>query len=100
MSFFSYLKDDGRRTPFDPVTTGAHVAVCLFCSQPSAAVGVFVPRTDEMRAVVIRLRRHPIRPGSEPCLAYGVCRFHLAQADVAERAESALIAAAEGIALQ
>jgi hypothetical protein len=96
---FTYTAD-GSRVPFNPATTHAQLVGCLLCGAPVAMVGVFIPATDEMRAVVMRLRMHATRPRSTPCMAYGLCDRHVAEDDVTRRVESALIAAAEQVVLQ
>lgn len=94
MSVFSYAENGGR-IQFDPLTTGAHLAGCCLCGRRIAAVGIFVPTTEAMRAIVMRLREHPVPPRSTSCISYGLCRRHLAQPDVTNRVETALVAAAE-----
>jgi hypothetical protein len=99
VSVFGYPAAGGRQ-PFDPLTTGAHLAGCILCGRRIAAVGVFIPTTDEMHAVVMRLREHPIPPRSTSCISYGLCRRHLAQPDVTERVETALAEAADKVRVQ
>jgi hypothetical protein len=91
---------DGVREPFDPLTTGAHLAGCILCGRRIAVVAVFVPTTNAMRAIVTRLREHPVPPRSSACVAYGLCTRCLKHADVADRVEAALVAAAEKVVVQ
>ena len=81
MSVFTYA-EDGERTPFNPFKMGAQLAGCLLCGGRVTAVGVFIPSTDDMRTVVLRLRQHPVPPHTTPCVAYGVCADHLVVADI------------------
>jgi hypothetical protein len=94
---FTYAAD-GRRVPFDPRTID--IGGCLLCGWPVAVVGIFVPSNDAMITVVLRLRRHPARPNSTPCIAYGVCGSCNDRTDVFECVEHALEAAAERVAVQ
>jgi hypothetical protein len=97
---FSYIEDGGR-TPFDPLTMGAHLAGCILCARRHiATVGIFVPTTDAMRAVVLRLRRHPQRAQSTACIAYALCARCMKHADATDRVEAALVAAAERVVVQ
>lgn len=96
---FSYIEDGGR-TPFNPLETGSHLAGCLLCGRRVKAVGIFVPMTDAMRAVVLRLRRHAQPARSTACIAYGLCTRCMKHADATDRVESALVAAAERVTVQ
>jgi hypothetical protein len=98
MGAYTYA-DDGSRVPFDPQT--ADLAGCLLCSRRRIAmIGVFVPATDQMRSVVLRLRQHPSRASSTACLAYGLCRDCAGRASVLDEVEAAIEAAAERVTLQ
>lgn len=100
MSVFTYATD-GKRIPFDPIKMGRNCAGCILCGgRRIAMVGLFVPATDAMRAVVLRLRRHAPRARSTAGLAYGLCRSCAAYADATDRVEAALEAAAERIVVQ
>jgi hypothetical protein len=70
---FTYT-EDGSRVAFDPATM--RVAGCLLCGRRIAVVGIFIPTTEVMRAVVRRLRKHPAREQSTACLSYGLCTHH------------------------
>jgi hypothetical protein len=96
---FAYIEDGGR-TPFDPLTMGAHLKGCILCGRRVNAVGLFLPLTDDMRAVVMRLRRHPQRAQSTACIAYALCARCVDLADVTTRVEAALVAAAERVTVQ
>ena len=96
---FAYA-DDGRREPFDPLTMGAHLAGCILCGRRVKAVGIFIPTNNTMRAAVLRLRRHPARERSTACIAYGLCTRCAKHADVTDRVEAALSAAADRVAVQ
>jgi hypothetical protein len=99
MSVFTYT-EDGERTPFDPLTVAAQLAGCLLCGRPHVAmVGVFVPETAAMRAVVMRLRRRAPREHSDAAVAYGLCRKH-ARRDVTARVETVLTAMAGNVTVQ
>jgi hypothetical protein len=90
---------DGPHQPFDPAITRAQLAGCLLCCDPYiTVVGVFVPDTAEMLAVVLRLRQHPIRGTS--ALAYGLCRRCMRYVDVTDRVEAAIVAAASRVTIQ
>jgi hypothetical protein len=92
---------DGSRIPFDPLTTGAHLAGCILCGRRRiATVGIFVPATDAMRAVVLSLRRHAVPECSTGCVAYGLCTRCLKHADATDRVEAALAAAAQKVTVQ
>lgn len=95
---FSYATD-GRREPFDPTRMGQHLDGCVLCGRRIAMVGIFVPATDAMRAAVLTLRRHAIRPNSTACVSYGLCHRHARQ-DVTGRVEAALVAAAGRVVVQ
>ena len=96
---FTYA-DDGRREPVDPSRMGPHMAGCLLCGPRATTVGIFIPTTDAMLAVVLRLRQHPVRARSTACIAYGLCQGHVGGADVTDRVERTLIAAAEKVVVQ
>ncbi len=86
--------DDGRRVPFDPLRVARRIPGCLLCGRRVAAVGIFCRLTAEMRAVVMRLRAHPVLPRTSSCISYGLCRRHLARPNVTDRVEAALALAA------
>ena len=68
MSAWVYT-EDGRRRPFDP--TQVPLDGCLLCGGSIDIVGGFAPSSAAMRAAVLPLRRHPVRPQREdrlPCL--------------------------------
>ncbi len=92
--------EDGGRVPFDPTRMGRHLAGCLLCGRRIAAVGVFLPKTDAMRAAILRLREHPVPARSTSAISYGLCRHHLAQPDVTKRVEKAIEAAAAKVVVQ
>jgi hypothetical protein len=90
--------EDGRREPLDFQTLA--IDGCCLCGRPPHNVGLFVPSNVEMIAVVLKLRRHPARPNSTPCLAYGLCAPCGDLADVFERVEQQLEAAAGRVVVQ
>jgi hypothetical protein len=89
---------DGLREPLDLKTLA--IDGCCLCGHPTRNIGLFVPSNDEMIAVVLKLRRHPMRPNSTPCLAYGLCALCGDLADVFERVERRLEAAARRVVVQ
>ncbi len=91
---------DGARAPFDPAIVGADLDGCLLCGAAHSIVGVFVPQTDEMRIVVLRLRRYMPPRHSTPALAYALCGACYGQADVTDHVEAALIDAAARVVTQ
>lgn len=99
MSVFTYA-DDGARIPFCPLAAGAHFTGCLLCSRRVQTVGIFIPQSPEMLSVVLRLRRHGTRTQSTPALVYGLCAACSEQADVFERVERVIEAAAERVVVQ
>jgi len=93
--------DDGSRVPFDPLRVSRHLTGCILCGAPVAVVGIFVPQTDRMRRAVLLMREHPVREGSTMATAYGLCRRHAANLDLAmERVEQAILAAAAKVVVQ
>ena len=98
MSAFTYAGSE--RVAFAPETVAAQMAGCVLCGDPSAFVGVFVPTTDVMRAVILRLRTHAIPERSTPAIAYGLCRRCGAYEDAPDRVEDALRAAAARVVAQ
>jgi hypothetical protein len=99
MTFFTY-EGDGR-VPFDPTITARRLDGCLLCHGRSIAiVGVFIPATDEMRAVLLRLRRHAQPTKSTSALTYGLCADCVDLDDVTARVECAIEAAAAKVVLQ
>jgi hypothetical protein len=100
VSVFAYAEDGGR-IPFDPLTTGAHLAGCILCGRRRiATVGIFVPATDAMRAVVLCLRRHAVPERSTGCIAYGLCRRCMKHVGATDHVEAALVAAAGKVTVQ
>jgi hypothetical protein len=100
VSAFTYTAD-GSRVPFDPTATGAHLAGCLLCGRRVKAVGLFIPLTDAMHAVVLRLRQHPVPASSRASgIAYGLCSRCVKRADATDRVEAALVAAAAKVTVQ
>lgn len=94
---FTYA-EDGERTPFDPLTM--QFGGCLLCGGRPRDVGIFVPTNATMRAVVMKLRRHAQPAHSTACLAYGICARCGERADVTDRVEMALVAAAARVVIQ
>jgi hypothetical protein len=97
MNAFTY-RSDGTRERFNPMTF--QPGGCCLCGGRVETVGLFVPATAEMLAVVLRLRRRPTRPNSTPGIAYGLCDSCAAHPDVLDYVERALAAAAAGVVLQ
>jgi hypothetical protein len=95
-TFWTYAAD-GRREPFDPERVGPHVKRCLLCGRRSVRIGIFVPSTPEMRAVVVRLRGFAAPAGSVASLAYGICARHSGHPETPERVEDAFVAAAQKV---
>jgi hypothetical protein len=91
---------DGTRIPFDPQTV--RPTGCILCGRRRiAVVGIFIPATDDMRAVVLKLRRHPIQSTTKwSGIVYGLCRRCMQYPDAADRVEMALEAAAQKVVLQ
>lgn len=92
--------ENGERVPLDPLRISRRIPGCILCGHRIAAVRIFLPQTDAMRAVVTRLREHPVRVRSSSGIAYGLCGRHLAQSDVTDRVESALVTAAAKVTVQ
>jgi hypothetical protein len=100
MSAWTYA-DDGSRHVFDPQITSARLDGCLLCGRRRiASVGIFVPATDEMRVVVLRLRQHALKERSTGALAYGLCAACVEDEDVIARVEQAIEAAAAKVIVQ
>jgi hypothetical protein len=95
---FTYA-DDGRREPFDPLTAGAHLQGCVLCGRRVETVGIFIPQSPEMEAVVLVLRRHVPPAQSTAGLVYGLCRKHSRQ-EVTTRVEAVLVATAGKVTVQ
>jgi hypothetical protein len=92
---------DGSRVPFDPNLTGRQLAGCFLCGRRVVMVGVFMPTTDDMRAVVLRLRQHSVPARTTSAFAYGLCHQHAADIDAtSEQVEAALVAAAAHVVTQ
>ncbi len=97
---FTYA-EDGTRVPFDPLTTGAHLAGCILCGRRTFTVGIFAPTTDDMRLAVAKLRRHPQRERSMSGIAYGLCRRHTRDLDASLlQVERVIRAAAQKVTVQ
>ncbi|MGB2714173.1 MAG: hypothetical protein WBC51_08350 [Vicinamibacterales bacterium] len=98
MTVWTYAAD-GSRTLFDfePST----IRGCCLCGDRRVEhVGLFVPATDEMHAIILKLRQHPARPNSTPCVAYGLCGRCGDRADRFDRVEAALATAAARVVVQ
>jgi hypothetical protein len=95
---FTYT-DAGDREPFDPQATGAHLQGCILCGRRVASVGIFIPQTPEMQAVVLVLRQHEAPRDSTAGLVYGLCRKHGRQ-DVSTRVKAVLVATSRKVTVQ
>jgi hypothetical protein len=88
---YTYAPGRTDRVPFDPdllVFDG-----CAVCGDRRIKrVGIFVPSSPELRAAVMIVRRHPLRVGSEPGLAYGLCRSHGRDMSHPDRRKAAMAA--------
>lgn len=94
---FTYA-EDGDRVPFNPLAM--RFAGCLLCGGRARAVAIFVPTTEAMHAVVLRLRQHAQPAHGTACLAYGLCARCSERADLFARVERALEAAAAKVVVQ
>ena len=89
------------RTPFDPERLGATLGGCVLCGDPALrTVGVFLPQTEETYRAVLALRQHPVPPGSDVGLAYGLCAAHDAVPGIAGDVEARIVALAKRVRVQ
>ena len=92
---------DGRRAPFDP-RSSAVVRRCVLCGGlPVVMTGVCIPQGEEGKALIMRLRQHPVPAGTSALLAYGLCARHCPPSDdIAEQVEARLQVIADQVVLQ
>ena len=99
MGTFNY-DDAGTRIPFDPMKMRDRIAGCILCGRRVAAIGVFIPDTDDMRAAVLRLRTHVVPTRTTSAVTYGLCKRHADLDGVTDRVEAAIMNASQSVCVQ
>lgn len=97
----TFIYDDrGQRQPFDPLRAGRRLGGCFLCGSPHIhAVGVFRPVTTADRCAVLKLRRQPVRPLSDPGIVYGLCDQHDLD-QIADQVEARVLQLASEVVVQ
>jgi hypothetical protein len=55
---------------------------CILCGAPVVMIGVAIPNTPEMVAVIMRIRTHAVTSDMTPAMAYGLCADHAIEPDL------------------